>query len=118
MTADQRSALMQKGLAELMKRRAGYVLFVDAKNGDNYAEVSSDFRAEVSHRRWPACKLPPLAPSQLTRLDRLGFRDSERNPMQSYEGWSLARMTKNLESVFLEVYGCPADFELTVQSGE
>ena len=118
MTADQRSALLQKGLADLMRKRSGYVLFVDAKNGDNYAEVSADMRVEVSHRRWPACKLPPLSPAALTKLDRLGFRETERNPSQSYEGWSFARMAKNLEAVFLEVYGCPADFDLTAQLGE
>ncbi len=118
MTADQRAALFQKALADLMKRRSGYVLFVDAKNGDNYAEVSSDFRAEVSHRRWPACKLPPLSPAALQKLDRLGFRESERNHSQSFDGWALGRMVKHLESVFVDVYGCPGNFELRIETGE
>lgn len=118
MTADQRRSLMEKALADLHRRGKGYVLFADSSNGDNYAEIDAQMRAEVSHRRWPASKLPPLSAQALGRLDRLGFREAERNLHQSFEGWSLGRIARSLESVFLEVYGCDAAFELKVSAGE
>lgn len=118
MTADQRKTLMEKALADLHRRGRGYVLFADAGHGDNYAEIDMGMRCEVSHRRWPASKLPPLDARALGRLDRLGFREAERNLAQSFEGWALTRISRNLESVFLEVYGCDATFELKVTHGD
>ena len=122
MTADQREAAFGRALTEMMKKRRGWVMFTDAAHGDNYAEVSlnagMDMRAEVSHRRWPASKLPALGPAALQRLDRLGFREAERNLARSYDGWSVARIAKSLEQVFREVYECAADFELAVQTGD
>ena len=118
MTADQRQSLIEKTLADLLRRGKGYVVFEDAAHGDNYAEVTSDLRAEVSHRRWPACQLPPLSPDALQRLDRLGFREAERNLARTFEGWSFGRIARHLESVFVEVYGCPAAFDLRVTLGE
>ena len=109
---------MEKALADLHRRGKGYVLFAETNQGDNYAEIDFGMRAEVSHRRWPASKLPPLDAKSLGRLDRLGFREAERNLTQSFEGWSLTRIAKNLESVFVEVYGCDASFELKVTLGE
>ena len=118
MTAAQRLTLFEKALAELNRRGTGYVLFEDAANGDNYAEVRADFRAEVSHRRWPACKLPPLTAGAMTKLDRLGFRETERNPSREFQGWAFPRVAKTLESVFLEVYECPSEFVLKYSTGE
>lgn len=109
---------MEKALAELHRRGKGYVLFADRQNGDNYFEIDSAGRAEATHRRWPASKLPPLSPQALGRLDRLGFREAERNMTQSMEGWAFTRMAKMIETVFLDCYGCPADFELKVSQGE
>lgn len=118
MTAEQRQSLIEKALADLMRRGTGYVVFEDTAHGDNYAEVTAELRAEVSHRRWPACQLPPLAPEALRKLDRLGFRESERNPTRTFEGWTVGRIAKHLESVFLEVYACPAAFDLRATQGE
>ena len=118
MTGDQRQALIEKSLADLLRRGKGYVVFEDAVHGDNYAEVTSELRVEVSHRRWPACQLPPLSADALRRLDRLGFRESERNLTRTFEGWSFARIARHLESVFVEVYGCPAAFDLRATAGE
>ena len=109
---------MEKALAELHRRGKGYVLFADKQNGDNYLEVDAEMRAEATHRRWPASKLPPLSPMELGRLDRLGFRETERNMTQSMQGWALTRMARLIESVFLDCYGCNADFELKVSQGE
>lgn len=117
MTADQRAKLYQQAFADLTKATAGWVVLSDALHGDNYAEIAKDWMVEVSHRRWPGSKLPPLAPAALERLAGLGFRETERNLRQSYEGWSFSRMTRSLESVFLEVYGCPPDFDLALQKG-
>ena len=118
MTPEQRLSLFEKSLADLCRRGKGYVLFVERGNGDNYAEVDAELRAEVSHRRWPACKLPPLAPDAMRRLDRLGYRESERNPARTYVGWGLPRIARSLEAVFLEVYGCSQAFELDCSPGE
>lgn len=118
MTSAQRLTLFEKALAELNRRGTGYVLFEDAANGDNYAEVASDFRAEISHRRWPACKLPPLSPGAMQRLDRLGFKETERNPTREFRGWAFPRIAKTLEQVFLEVYECPGEFDLRYTAGE
>jgi len=117
-TADQRRAAIEKALAELSRRGSGYVIFADAENGDNYAEVDASMRAEVTHRRWPASKLPELAPAALARLDRLGYRETERNLTQSFNGWALPRIAKNLEQVFVDVYECAASFELKVTQGK
>ena len=110
--------MMEKALADLHRRGRGYVLFADSAQGDNYVEIDFGMRAEVSHRRWPASKLPPLDARALGRLDRLGFREAERNLVQSFEGWSLSRIAKSLESIFLDVYGCAAGFELKVTHGD
>ena len=119
MNAAQRLALFEKALAELNRRGSGYVLFEDAAHGDNYAEVAApDFRAEISHRRWPACRLPPLSAQAMQRLDRLGFKETERNPTRDFRGWAFPRIARHLESVFLEVYECAAEFELRYQAGE
>lgn len=118
MTSAQRLTLLEKALAELNRRGTGYVLFEDAANGDNYAEVAASFRAEISHRRWPACKLPPLTATALTRLDRLGFRETERNPSRDFGGWAFPRVAKTLEQVFLEVYECAPEFELRYTPGD
>ena len=118
MTSAQRLTLFEKALAELNRRGKGWVLFEDAANGDNYAEVRADFRAEVSHRRWPACKLPPLSAAALTKLDRLGFREAERNLARDFDGWAFPRIAKHLESVFLDVYECNAEFDLKYTTGE
>lgn len=118
MTSAQRLTLFEKALAELNRRGTGYVLFEDAAHGDNYAELTSDFRAEISHRRWPACKLPPLGPNAMQRLDRLGFKESERNPTREFAGWAFPRIAKTLEQVFLEVYECSSEFELRYTAGE
>lgn len=118
MNAAQRLSLFEKALAELSRRGSGYVLFEDAAHGDNYAEVSADFRAEISHRRWPACKLSPLSPAAMQRLDRLGFKETERNPTREFAGWAFPRIAKTLEQIFLEVYECPAEFELRYTAGE
>ena len=119
MTSAQRLSLLEKALAELNRRGTGYLLFEDAQNGDNYAEViASDFRAEISHRRWPACKLPPLTAAALTRLDRLGFKETERNPSRDFRGWAFPRIAKTIEQVFLEVYECGPEFELRYSTGE
>ena len=118
MTSAQRLAIFEKALAELNRRGKGWVLFEDAAHGDNYAEVRADFRAEVSHRRWPACKLPPLAPAALTKLDRLGFREAERNLAREFEGWAFPRIAKHLETVFLEAYECAPEFDLKYTLGE
>jgi hypothetical protein len=118
MSADQRRALMEKALAELHRAGSGYLVFTDADHGDNYAEIDSSLRAEVSHRRWPASKLPGLSAQALGKLDRLGFREAERNLTQSFSGWSLARIARTLESVFLDIYGCEPSFELKVASGK
>ena len=42
MTADQRQALIQRSLADLVRRGSGWVLFVDKDHGDNYVEIGSD----------------------------------------------------------------------------
>ena len=118
MTSAQRLTLIEKALAELNRRGKGYVLFEDAENGDNYAEVIADFRAEISHRRWPACKLPPLTAAAMTRLDRLGFKETERNPARDFRGWAFPRVAKALEQVFLEVYECGAEFDLRYTAGK
>lgn len=110
--------MFEKALAELNRRGSGWVLFEDAAHGDNYAEIRADFRAEVSHRRWPACKLPPLTPAALTKLDRLGFRETERNPSREFAGWAFPRIAKHLESVFVEVYECSAEFDLKYTTGD
>ena len=109
---------MEKALADLNRRGKGYVLFEDASNGDNYAEVAADFRAEVSHRRWPASKLPPLSGPALSRLDRLGFKETDRNPAKDFAGWAFPRIAKTLEQVFLEVYECGAEFEPRYTAGD
>lgn len=118
MTSAQRLTLFEKALAELNRRGTGYVLFEDGANGDNYAEVSFDFRAEISHRRWPASRLPALSGPALARLDRLGFKETERNPARDFRGWAFPRMAKTLEQVFLEVYECGSEFELRYTAGE
>ena len=118
MTSAQRLSLLEKALAELSRRGTGYVLFEDAANGDNYAEVNAAFRAEISHRRWPACKLPPLTAAALLRLDRLGFKETERNPARDFRGWAFPRIAKTLEQVFLEVYECTPELELRYSTGE
>ena len=118
MTADQRSRAIEKALADLNRRGTGYVVFTDAENGDNYLEIDSAMRAEATHRRWPASKLPPLSPDSLRRLDRLGFREAERNLAQSFEGWAFGRITRHVEQVFVECYGCPADFTLKITHGD
>lgn len=118
MTADQRRSAMEKALADLHRRGSGYVLFTELDNGDNYLEVDAEMRAEATHRRWPASKLPPLSPAALARLDRLGFKEAERNLSQSFQGWALGRMARQIEAVFVECYGCGAEFSLHVAHGE
>ncbi len=118
MTAAQRLQVFEKALAELNRKGTGYVVFEDAAHGDNYAEIAADFRAEISHRRWPACKLAPLSSLALQRLDRLGFRETERNPTREFRGWAFPRIAKTLEQIFLEVYECPPEFDLRYSAGE
>jgi len=117
LTADQRQKSYEKALAELSRAGAGWVLFADKANGDNYVEVGADLRVEVSHRRWPGSKLPPLGPAALTKLASLGFREAERNLAGSWSGWTFPRMARQLEAIFLEGLGCAPGFDLEVTRG-
>lgn len=115
MTREERLRRIEKGLADLAKKRAGFLVVTDSKNGDNYVEIGADLGAAANHRRWPASKLPPLSPAELQGMDRLGFRETEHNLTRSYAGWSFPRIAANVDSVFVEAYACPAGFDLTVR---
>jgi hypothetical protein len=115
---EERLRRIEKGLADLAKKRAGFLVLTDSKNGDNYVEIAADLSATANHRRWPASKLPALSPAELQGMDRLGFRETEHNLTRSYSGWSFPRIAANVESVFVEAYACPTSFDLSVRLEE